>query len=200
MCQRCVLQKIQKLSTTPYLTASSLILLTNIHGGAFNGSLDQNHNWNTFGKNSFLSRQHPDADTKKWEAWNKWHDNSVRMRHLLQNTLTVRTDTAGTSYFKCATMYMGFWYIGLNKVSLNFVLHCIYSKIHFNFIYILYTWVRASWIEFNNCPTRCDLFSLLLFCRQLYMFRVLTPIIMSSYNCKYSFWYWLTAMSKIRCY
>jgi len=41
----------------------------------------------------------------------------------------------------------------------------------------LHTWVRASWIEFNNCPTRCDLFSLLHFCRQLYIFRVLTPII-----------------------
>jgi len=27
-------------------------------------------------------------------------------------------------------------------------------------------------LEFNNCPTRCDLFSLLYFCRQLYMFRV----------------------------
>jgi len=26
--------------------------------------------------------------------------------------------------------------------------------------------------EFNNCPTRCDLFSLLYFCRQLYIFRV----------------------------
>jgi len=29
---------------------------------------------------------------------------------------------------------------------------------------------------FNNFPTRCDLFSLLHFCRQLYIFRVLTPI------------------------
>ena len=54
---------------------------------------------------------------------------------------------------------------------------------------ILYTWVRASWIEFNNCPTRWDFFSLLYFCRQLYMFRVLTPIIRSSYSCNYSFWY-----------
>jgi len=26
--------------------------------------------------------------------------------------------------------------------------------------------------KFNICPTRCDLFSLLHFCRQLYMFRV----------------------------
>ena len=29
-----------------------------------------------------------------------------------------------------------------------------------------HTRVRASWIEFNNCPTICDLFSLLYFCRQ----------------------------------
>ena len=63
---------------------------------------------------------------------------------------------------------------------------------------ILYTWVRASWIEFNNFPTRCDLFSLLHYCRQLYMFRVLTPIIRSWYNCKYSFWYWLTGSTTIR--
>ena len=28
------------------------------------------------------------------------------------------------------------------------------------------------------------------------MFRVLTPIIRSSYNCNYSFWFWLTAMNK----
>ena len=62
----------------------------------------------------------------------------------------------------------------------------------------LYTWVRASWIEFTNCPTRCDLFSLLHFCRQLYMLRVLTPIIRSSYNCNYSFWYWLTGSTTIR--
>ena len=30
-------------------------------------------------------------------------------------------------------------------------------------------------IELNNRPIRCDLFSLWYFCRQLYMFRVLTP-------------------------
>ena len=66
--------------------------------------------------------------------------------------------------------------------------------------FFLYTWVRASWIEFNNCPTRCDLFSSLYFCRQLYMFQVLTPIIRCSYSCNYSFWCWLTAMNKICCY
>ena len=53
-------------------------------------------------------------------------------------------------------------------------------------------------LNFNNCPTRCDLFSLSYFCRQLYMFRVLTPIIRSSYNCNYSFWYRLTGYTTIR--
>ena len=69
-------------------------------------------------------------------------------------------------------------------------------------LFFLYTWIRASWIEFNNCPTRCNLFSLLCFCMQLYMFRVFTPIIRSSYNCNYSFWYWLTGSATIRsrCY
>ena len=66
------------------------------------------------------------------------------------------------------------------------------------FPFFLYTGVRALWIKFNNCPTRCDLFSLLYFCRQLYMFRVSTPIIRSSYNCNYSFWYWLTGSATIR--
>ena len=41
-------------------------------------------------------------------------------------------------------------------------------------------------------------FSLLYFCRQLYIFRVLTSIIRKSYNCNYSFWYWLTRPTPIR--
>ena len=51
---------------------------------------------------------------------------------------------------------------------------------------------------FNNCPTRCDLSSLLHFCRQLYMFQVLIPFIRSLYNCNYSFWYWLTQSTTIQ--
>jgi hypothetical protein len=53
-------------------------------------------------------------------------------------------------------------------------------------------------LVFYNFPTRYDLFSLLHFCRQLYMFRVLTPIIRSSYNCNYSLWYLLTGSTAIR--
>ena len=41
-------------------------------------------------------------------------------------------------------------------------------------------------------------FSLLYFCRQLYMFRVLSPIIRSSYNCNYSFWNWWTGSTTFR--
>ena len=41
-------------------------------------------------------------------------------------------------------------------------------------------------------------FSLLHFCRQLYMFRVLAPTIRSWYSCNYSFWYWLTGSTNIR--
>jgi len=41
-------------------------------------------------------------------------------------------------------------------------------------------------------------FSLLYFCRQLYMFGVLTPIIRSSYSCNYSFWHWSTGSTAIR--
>jgi len=40
-------------------------------------------------------------------------------------------------------------------------------------------------------------FSLLYFCSQLYMFRVLAPIIRSSYNWNYSFWHWSTGSATI---
>ena len=42
-------------------------------------------------------------------------------------------------------------------------------------------------------------FSLLYFCRQLHMFRVLTPIIRRAYNCNYSFWHWSAGFTTIRC-
>jgi len=79
-------------------------------------------------------------------------------------------------------------------------IYCLMCNTHWPWKTFLYTrtWVCASWIEFNNCPTRCDLFSLLHFCRQLYMFQVLTPIIRSWYSCNYSFWYWLTGSTTIR--
>ena len=41
-------------------------------------------------------------------------------------------------------------------------------------------------------------FSLLHFCIQLYMFRLLTPTIRSWYSCNYSCWHWSTGSTAIR--
>jgi hypothetical protein len=53
----------------------------------------------------------------------------------------------------------------------------------------------SNWITIQQYAT---VFSLSHICRQLYMFRVLTPIIRSSYNCNYSFWHWPTGSATIR--
>jgi len=67
--------------------------------------------------------------------------------------------------------------------------------------------VNINWSSFKIYLTLFNLitvqqdatvFSLLHFCMQLYMFRVLTPIIKSWYSCNYSFWYWLTGSTTIR--
>jgi len=50
---------------------------------------------------------------------------------------------------------------------------------------------ESNWIIVQQDAT---VFSLLYFCRQLNMFRVLTPIIRSSYSCNYSFWHRSTAV------
>ena len=57
----------------------------------------------------------------------------------------------------------------------------------------------SNWIIVQQYGT---VSSLLHFCRQLYMFRVLTPIIRSSYSCNYSFWHWSTRSTTIhaRCW
>ena len=84
-------------------------------------------------------------------------------------------------------------------------MHCVGSVApvccsSWNVCHIKIVWNQRwkSLFYFFNCPTRCDLLSLLYLCRQLYMFRVLTPIIRSSYNRNYSFWYWLTGSTTIR--
>jgi len=41
-------------------------------------------------------------------------------------------------------------------------------------------------------------FGLLYFCRQLFMFQVLTPIIRSWYSCNYSFWHRSAGSATIR--
>jgi len=100
-----------------------------------------------------------------------------------------------SSCLQVIVLYLNHW---RQQITFSWCNCTNHSERYEMLVIILYTWVRASWIGFNNFPTRCDLFSLLHFYRQLYMFWVLTPIIRSSYNCKYSFWYWLTGSSTIR--
>jgi len=115
-----------------------------------------------------------------------------------QYNATLRKDRVTTAAVK--KKYYTFWVCVCNLSYSTRNAHVPYYILTRNLssCTILYTWVRASWIEFNDCPTRSDLFSLLHFWRQLYMFRVLTPIIRSWYSCNYSFWYWLTGSTTIR--
>ena len=70
------------------------------------------------------------------------------------------------------------------------------------YIYIyIYIYIHGSLHRESNLITvqqDATVFSLLHYCRQLYMFRVLIPIIRSWYSCNYSFWYWLTGSTNIR--
>ena len=44
-----------------------------------------------------------------------------------------------------------------------------------------------------NVQQDATIYSLLYFCKLLYMFRVVHPLIIrGTYNCNYSTWYWLT--------
>ena len=52
----------------------------------------------------------------------------------------------------------------------------------------------SNWIIVQQDATA---FCLLHICKKLYMFRVLTPIIRSSYDCNYSFWHWSTGSATI---
>jgi len=72
--------------------------------------------------------------------------------------------------------------LGLQNDGTKF---CIHGSVH----------RETSWITAQQDAT---VFSLLRIRRQLYMFRVLTPIIRSSYDCNYSWWYWSTGSATIR--
>ena len=111
-------------------------------------------------------------------------------------TDTIMSDSYYNSHINDILQFVTFYYM-LHLKNLNIASYPEYVTEDQNFSWkeikrlreetihcrVLCTWVHALWIEFNNCPTRCDLFSLLHFCRQLYMFRVQTPIIRSWYSC-----------------
>jgi len=109
-----------------------------------------------------------------------------------QFTFTFLTTSIQTSLKPAWRVLFGVWHE--NRLRIVLLCWCSwvtksagYRTIH-NMLPKYITLHLFNAIEFSNSPTRCDLFSLLHFCRQLYMFRVLTPIIRSSYSCNYSFW------------
>jgi len=77
------------------------------------------------------------------------------------------------------------------------VIHCFF--LHCRFVPVVTKGLLNTFSP-NLITVQQDatVFSLLHFCRQLYMFRLLTPIIRRWYSCNYSFWYWLTGSTTIR--
>jgi len=112
---------------------------------------------------------------------------------LVKQIIILKASNQGVSEdTRHETKDMSHWILQWSEL-LHFLMADTVSRLFF-----IYTWVRASWVKFNNCLTRCDLFSLLYFCGQLYMFRVLAPVIRSAYNSNYSFWYCSTGSATIR--
>jgi len=67
----------------------------------------------------------------------------------------------------------------------------LFMSIGHNKLTVLYLWFRASLIEINNSPTRCNTKQSIYYsASSLYLFRVsTTPIIRSTQNCNYTIRY-----------
>jgi hypothetical protein len=65
------------------------------------------------------------------------------------------------------------------------------TKQQFN-LFFLCSWVRASWINVNNCPTRREYIQFYyIFCSQLYMIRMIPSSSSGAHsNCNYNIWQW----------
>jgi len=82
----------------------------------------------------------------------------------------------------------------------------VQNLIHFNIVIIFQAALYSFYIlgsvhhKSNRIIVQQDaaVFGLLHFCKQLYMFRLLTHIIRSWYNCNYSFCHWSTGSATIR--
>jgi len=56
--------------------------------------------------------------------------------------------------------------------------------------FFLYSWFRASWLYINKIQRDATVCRCLFTAKLLYMFRVsIAPIIRSTSNCNFSFWY-----------
>ena len=83
------------------------------------------------------------------------------------------------------TFYLISWSLGTDKTVTNIRI----TKIGIHSQCVAPFWFQDL-MRFVVVQQGAAAFSLLYFCRQLYMFRVLTSTIRSSYNCNCSFWHW----------
>jgi hypothetical protein len=84
----------------------------------------------------------------------------------------------------------------------NTRLHCkIKVKVKVKLFYVRGSVHHLRYIYINNCPTRCNNTHFLYICKLLYMFRVVTPLIIRSwYHCICSIWlYWDRTANCLEC-
>ena len=70
------------------------------------------------------------------------------------------------------------------------ILPYIITNIQVRWSTFLYSWFRASWLYINKIRLDATVCRCLFIAKLLYMFRVsIAPIVRSTSNCNYSFWY-----------
>jgi hypothetical protein len=83
--------------------------------------------------------------------------------------------------WRCCCLYNFVWKASYSKYkSARYYHKCQYTGVHARYLLLSITVQQDA-----------TMYSLLYFCKLLYMFRVVTPpIIRSTYNCNYSIWHW----------
>jgi len=93
-----------------------------------------------------------------------WHSTSLLLRHIFDISYDSRRYFLRLQKrFRNKHCHTDMHITHKSSVRTSQKTHCV-SVTNTDQQFFLYAWVRASWFEFNNCPTRCDLFSLLYFC------------------------------------
>ena len=75
-----------------------------------------------------------------------------------------------------------------------------YRRVRETILRILYSWFRGSWINVNNCPTRCDFmqFYYIYANSSTYFGWYLHPSSGAHVNCNYSIWHWSNRITTFR--
>ena len=103
-------------------------------------------------------------------VWYEWKRKCKEMWNFCQK------EVKATSELSVNICSMG--RIETNVPTLRFT---IWAWLQTSVVSLLCSWVRASWISVSNCPTRCDCIRFYyIFCRQLYMLRMIPSSLIRS--------------------